>query len=171
MGGYKLSDTNVFSLSIGKRVLQSELTEKGIPVYSANVFEPMGNIDKALIESFETDYIVWGIDGDWMVNIFEKGYEFYPTDHCGYMTIDDSKINPRYMTYVLEKAGKSVGFSRSHRASIDRVKSITINVPNIKKQNEEMGKVIKLEKEIKNLEKNQIDLNSEISKVLNSYLQ
>ncbi|MDO5714629.1 MAG: N-6 DNA methylase [Tissierellia bacterium] len=170
-GGYKLSDTNVFSLSIGKRVLQNELTEKGIPVYSANVFEPMGNTDKSLIQSFDTDYIVWGIDGDWMVNIFEKGYKFYPTDHCGYMTVDKSKINPRYMAYILEKEGKTAGFSRSHRASIDRVKNLTVNVPNINKQNEEMEKVYVLENKIKNLKEEQIDINLEISKVLESHLK
>lgn len=170
-GVYKLSDYNVFNLSIGKRVLQSELTQKGIPVYSANVFEPMGNIDKKLIEKFDSDYIVWGIDGDWMVNVFNKGYEFYPTDHCGYMTVDDSQINPRYMAYILEKAGQSAGFSRNHRASIDRIKSLNINVPDIEIQNEEMKKVKELEDKIKTLEKNQIDLNVEISKIINSYLK
>lgn len=171
IGGYKLSDSNVFSLYIGKRVLQSELKKVGIPVYSANVFEPMGNIDKKLIEKFDSDYIVWGIDGDWMVNVFDKGYEFYPTDHCGYMTVDDSHINPRYMAYILDKSGQSVGFSRTHRASIDRIKSLNINVPDIKIQNEEMKKVKKLKDKIKTLKKNQIDLNVEISKIINSYLK
>ncbi|KXB47616.1 hypothetical protein HMPREF3188_00462 [Tissierellia bacterium KA00581] len=169
-GGYKLSDPNVFKLSIGKRVLQNELTENGIPVYSANVFDPMGNINKYLINGFEEPHIIWGIDGDWMVNILPKGYEFYPTDHCGVMTVDESKINPRYMTHVLEKEGQVMGFSRSHRASIDRIKSINISVPNIEIQNHEMEKVYKLEEKIHKLQENQIDLNKRINDVLKKYL-
>ena len=170
-GGYRLSNSNVFSLSIGKRVLQNELTENGIPVYSANVFEPMGNIDENLIDDFSRPYIVWGIDGDWMVNIFEEGYEFYPTDHCGFMTVEENKINPRYMAYLLEKAGESAGFSRSYRASIDRIKSLMIDVPNIEIQNQEMKKVYELEEKIRKLDENQIDLGEEISNILNMYLQ
>lgn len=106
-----------------------------------------------------------------MVNIFEKGYEFYPTDHCGFMTVDERKINPRYMAYLLKKAGESVGFSRSYRASIDRIKNLTVNVPNIKIQNQEMNKVYVLEDKLKALEENQLDLNKEISTVLNKYLK
>lgn len=131
----------------------------------------MGNIDKHLIDDFSRSYIVWGIDGDWMVNIFEKRYEFYPTDHCGFMTVDESKINPRYMTYLLERSGESAGFSRTHRASIDRVKSLTIYVPNIEIQNQEMNKVLELEEKIRELEENRIDLNEEINKILNIYLK
>lgn len=169
-GGYRLSDSNVFSLSIGKRVLQNELTENGIPVYSANVFEPVGNIDKYLINDFNKPFILWGIDGDWMVNILPKEYEFYPTDHCGVMTVDERKINPRYMAYLLEKEGKAIGFSRSHRASIDRIKSINISVPNIEIQNKEMKKVYDLEEKIAGLKLSQLNLNDEISEVLNKYL-
>ena len=160
----------MFSLSIGKRILQNELTENGIPVYSANVFDPMGNINKNLIDDFKETHIIWGIDGDWMVNILPKGYEFYPTDHCGVMTVDERKINPRYMAYLLEKEGKAIGFSRSHRASIDRIKSINISVPNIEIQNKEMKKVYDLEEKIAGLKLSQLNLNDEISKVLNKYL-
>lgn len=169
-GAYKISDSNVFEISIGKRVLQNELVEKGIPVYSANVFEPMGNIDKYFINDFSRPYIIWGIDGDWMVNILPKEYEFYPTDHCGIMTVDESKINPRYMVYLLEKEGKYRGFSRSHRASIDRIKSINISVPNIEIQNKEMQKVYKLEVEIEKLKKEQTDINFEINKIIKKYI-
>lgn len=130
----------------------------------------MGNINKYLINDFEEPHIIWGIDGDWMVNILPKGYEFYPTDHCGVMTVDESKINPRYMTHVLEKEGQAIGFSRSHRASIDRIKSINISVPNIEIQNHEMEKVYKLEEKIHKLQENQIDLNKRINYVLNKYL-
>ena len=160
----------MFRLSIGNRVLQEDLTDTGVPVYSSNVFEPMGLIDEKLIDNFEDEYIVWGIDGDWMVNIFPKGYEFYPTDHCGVMQVDKNIINPRYMAYLLKKEGARFGFSRTYRASLDRIKNISIKVPHIKTQNEKMREVENLEKKIRKLEKTQIDLNSEISNIIDSYL-
>ena len=47
----RLSDENIFQVSIGKRVLKNEFVENGkIPVYSANVIEPFGSIDKLLID-------------------------------------------------------------------------------------------------------------------------
>ena len=170
-GWHKLSNSNVFKLSIGKRVIQNELTEKGIPVYSANVFESVGNIDKYLITDFNEPHIIWGIDGDWMVNILPKGFEFYPTDHCGVLIVDKDIINPRYMAHALEKEGETIGFSRSHRASIDRIKSINIYAPNIELQNTEMEKIYKLEEKIKELEESQIDLNKEISLILDKFLK
>lgn len=169
-GGYRLSDTNVFKLSIGKRVLRTELTDKGIPVYSANVFEPIGNIDKKLVNSFENEYIIWGIDGDWMVNILPKKYEFYPTDHCGTLLVDEEVINPRYMAYLLEKEGNLKGFSRTFRASLDRIKSINIAVPNIELQNKKMEEVNKLEIEIEKLKKEQTDINFEIKNIVEKYI-
>lgn len=169
-GGYRLSDTNVFKLSIGKRVLRTELTDKGIPVYSANVFEPIGNIDKKLVNSFENEYIIWGIDGDWMVNILPKKYEFYPTDHCGTLLVDEEVINPRYMAYLLEKEGNLKGFSRTFRASLDRIKSINIAVPNIELQNKKMEVVNKLEIEIEKLKKEQTDINFEIKNIVEKYI-
>lgn len=126
---------------------------------------------KKLRKDFDSPSILWGIDGEWMVNILPKGYEFYPTDHCGVMKVDGNKINPRYMAYILKKEGESIGFSRSHRASIDRIKSIMVNLPDIKIQNIEMNKVYDLEDRIKKLEESQIDLNEELSKTLNKYLQ
>lgn len=130
----------------------------------------MGYINKKLITDFEKDYIVWGIDGDWMVNVFPKGYKFYPTDHCGAMTVNEDFIHPRYMAYLLEKEGKRIGFSRTYRASLDRIKSISINVPHIEIQNKKMEEVKEFEIKIKKLEKEQIDINYEINKVIKHYI-
>lgn len=81
---YRLSDKNYFDLSIGNRVLSDEVVENGsIPIYSANVFEEFGKIDKQNITDFSMPSILWGIDGDWMVNILPANKPFYPTDHCG----------------------------------------------------------------------------------------
>lgn len=63
--------------------------ETGIPVYSANVFEPLGFIGRKLLDNFEHEYIIWEIDVDWMVNILPKNYPFYPTEYCGFMLVND----------------------------------------------------------------------------------
>ncbi|WP_287816192.1 hypothetical protein [Bacteroides sp.] len=40
--------------------------EYDIPVYSANVKEAFGKIDKLLIKDFAKGSVLWGIDGDWI---------------------------------------------------------------------------------------------------------
>ena len=73
-----------------------------LPVYSANVFEPFGRIDKHLLTNFDCASVVWGIDGDWMVNVFPKGFEFYPTDHCGFIRLKkDNIILEKYLCFCL----------------------------------------------------------------------
>lgn len=54
-----LSDTEKFSVAIGKRVLDKELASNGtIPVYSANVTAPFGFIDKLLITDFSAPSVL-----------------------------------------------------------------------------------------------------------------
>lgn len=147
----KLSNADIFDISIGKRVTASEIekTEKGMPVYSANVFEPFGYINKDLLKTFDRSSVIWGIDGDWMVNYIKENKPFYPTDHCGVLRVKGNGINPRYFTLLLEKAGQEVHFSRNHRASINRIKGLSVNVPDKKIQNEMVNKIEKLEQKIK----------------------
>ena len=139
---YRLSNSCVFNVSIGRRVLNSEVSDNyNIPVYSANVFEPFGMIDKLLIQDFSMPSILWGIDGDWMVNTIEANQPFYPTDHCGVLRIKSDDILPKYMAWLLEKEGKRVGFSRTYRASIDRIESLTVQVAPIEEQRKAIEKV------------------------------
>ena len=56
-----------------------------------------------------------------MTNYIPEGTEFYPTDHCGVLRSKTLEVNPRYLVYILESEGKKMGFSRSYRASIDRI--------------------------------------------------
>jgi type IV secretory pathway protease TraF len=39
---------------------------------------------------YTTPGVVWGIDGDWMVNMYPAHTAFHPTDHCGYIRV----LNP-----------------------------------------------------------------------------
>lgn len=120
----------MFELSIGKRVLKSEISDSGkYPIYSANVMEPFGKIDKLEIKSFDKDSILWGIDGDWMTAFLKKGIEFYPTDHCGVIRVLDSEVDPYYLSMILDIIGRQYGFSRSYRASTERVAAVRIPLP------------------------------------------
>lgn len=158
-------------MSIGKRVLNSELVTDGtIPVFSANVFEPFGYTDKLLIKDFSADSVLWGIDGDWMVNLYQKDKPFYPTDHCGVLRVLTDKVHPRYMAHMLEIKGEQMGFSRSYRASIDRVEGITFLVPDITIQNKTMEKVLEYESKIKELEQRLKSLDAMKSNIINSFI-
>lgn len=167
---YKLSNS-IFKLSIGKRILNNELFENGkIPVYSANVLEVFGFVNKEILKDYDSDSVLWGIDGDWMVGFMPKNKKFYPTDHCGVLRVDDTKINPKYISFVLSEAGKKQGFSRKLRASIDRIKALRIAVPSLEFQNQIVSVIDKVEKLI-NKDKIKLDeIEKEKEKILQKYL-
>jgi type I restriction enzyme M protein len=167
----RLSDENIFQVSIGKRVLKNEFVENGkIPVYSANVIEPFGNIDKLLIEDFSKPSVLWGIDGDWMVNHLPKDYPFYPTDHCGVLRVKDNSINEKYLAFILEKEGKAFEFSRTKRASIDRIQGIKIAVPPLSEQQKFVSEIEKIEEQIKTLETEISEIPKQKEVILKKYL-
>lgn len=169
----RLSDKNTFSLNIGKRVLNKELVKNGkIPVYSANVFEPFGYVDKLLIDDFSKKSVLWGIDGDWMVNTLDKNILFYPTDHCGVLRLNDnSKLLENYVAYALKKQGAEYGFSRSKRASIDRIETIKIPVPDIEEQKKVIANILPLEAEIEKLQKEIDEIPAKKQTILDKYLK
>lgn len=134
---YKLSDSSKFSVSIGKRVVKKNIKNNGqYPIYSANVFKPFGYTDLVLFNDFSLPSVLWGIDGDWMTNYIQENIPFYPTDHCGVLRCLDGSMNTIYLSYALYEAGKEVNFSRQIRASIDRIKDLTISAPDIATQNQ-----------------------------------
>lgn len=146
---YKLSDKNFFDLSIGNRVLSDEIVENGsIPIYSANVFEEFGKIDKQNITDFSVPSILWGIDGDWMVNIIPANKPFYPTDHCGVLRIKTNDIVPKYMALALQVEGEFERFSRSNRASTQRISNLIIQVPSVTEQQKVVGEIESVDKKI-----------------------
>ena len=167
---YKLSSSN-FSLMIGKRVLNKELKEKGIPVYSANVFEPFGMIDKDLIKDFSKPSILWGIDGDWMVNTIPQNKPFYPTDHTGVLRINTDKINYRYLAHRLEQEGTREGFSRSYRASIGQIEKLSVIIPSIFQQNQAISKIEEIESLIEDEEKLITTIQEQKLEIFNKYME
>ena len=168
----RLSNSDIFTISIGKRVLKGDVQVKGeVPIYSANVFKPFGYIDKHLLSEYDTPSILWGIDGDWMVTYFSKEKPFYPTDHCGVLRVKNNRIDERLLVYILKQEGKALEFSRIKRASIDRIKGIKIPLPSIKKQKEIIPKIEKIEKEIQIKEKELANISKEKEAILEKYLK
>ena len=169
---FRLSNPKDFEAFIGKRVVQNEIeeTETGTPIYSANVFKPFGYTNKELIKDFSTDSVLWGIDGDWMVNVIEKDTSFYPTDHCGVLRVKSKEIHPKYLAWALLKEGEKVRFSRSHRASTERVKGIKIKAPSITEQNKAIKLIEKQEKIITKLKETINEIAERKQAILTKYL-
>ena len=140
--------SDIYEVSIGKRVLNSQLDASGrIPVYSANVQEPFGYIDTLLISDFTKGSVLWGIDGDWATNYIPPETSFYPTDHCGVLRVNSSEVLPYYVYMILGIAGKDYGFSRTFRASIDRIKEVKIPIPPLDIQQKVVDECSKIDKE------------------------
>ena len=168
----KLNDSYLFKLSIGNRVLTNELVEDGsIDVISANVNQSFGKINKEILSDYSKQYILWGIDGDWMVRTTNIGEKFYPTDHCGYIEVLDDNINPKYLAKMIENEGFNQRFSRTNRASIERVSNLTVSLPNIEEQNEIIEQVVELEKKISDLEIKINSLNQQKENIVKSTLE
>ena len=149
---FRLSDSDKFYTAIGKRVLSSEVQDMYAPnltpVYSANVLKPFGYINQAFFENFDIGSVMWGIDGDWMVNYLPPNQPFFPTDHCGVIRVLTDQVNPKYLAKLLDKAGEEKRFSRHHRASTERVKNLTLSFPDIDIQNQVCGEIEQMESQI-----------------------
>ena len=169
----RLSDSRIFNLSIGRRVVSNEIVQDGqYKVVSANVHDEFGRINHSVLDDFSVPSVLWGIDGDWMVNYIEKDILFAPTDHCGVIRVlDETEILPKYLTYPLLKAGEQERFSRANRASTERVRALEITVPDIDVQKDVVDKV--LECEVKIAEAKTLISSSEERKqaILDKYLK
>lgn len=168
-----LNRADLFEISIGRRVLKSEIVKDGVyDVFSANVFEPFGKTSQSVLDDFSKPSVLWGIDGDWMVNFLEAGKPFNPTDHCGVIRVlDETVVNPRYLVYPLLKAGEVERFSRSNRASTERVKALSIMLPNIDTQNEVARQLISMENEIAELKRKMQECIIKKQEILDKYLK
>lgn len=125
-----LGDEKLFDLSIGSRVLRSEHTSEGVPVYSANVRQAFGYIGKSNLQDFAQDSLIWGIDGVFDWNLIPHGQPFATTDHCGRVLIKDPMIDSEYLLWALRSTRSSYGFDRVFRASLGNLKrSVEVPIP------------------------------------------
>lgn len=93
-------------------------------------------------------FLGWGIDGDWMVNIMPADKPFYPTDHCGVLRIKTDDILPKYMALALQVEGEFERFSRSNRASTQRIANLIIQVPSVSEQQKLVDEIEAIDKRI-----------------------
>lgn len=167
----KLGDKSIFELKIGKRVLDSELHAQGkIPVYSANVLKPFGFIDKELLANYDKESVLWGIDGDWIVGFMPKNTPFYPTDHCGVLSVKEDKGKAKIVQFALENEGAKFGFSRTLRASIERVEGLKIPLPPLKEQEKISSCIEKLETQISHLNSMLLNLETQKTHIIERHL-
>lgn len=126
-----LKDENYFELSIGSRILKKDIFNSSgtIAVYSANVFEPFGNVKLSNIEDFTKNYVLWGIDGNFALNIKHEGEIFATTDHCGTIKILNPDIIPEYILFELELQKHILGFDRTLRPSLTNMKKVAFKIP------------------------------------------
>jgi len=168
---YRLSDNEIFEISIWKRLLKKEILLKWkIPVYSANVFEPFGYVEKSILKDFSTASILWWIDGDWMVNYIKENIPFYPTDHCWVLRIKNWWLNEKFVSYFLNKEWINFWFSRTNRASIDRIEWIKFSLPSLETQKQIVLQIEKIESEIDILESDLKQIPEKKKEVLKKYL-
>ena len=134
------------------------------------MLEPFGFIDKLLITDFSVPSVLWGIDGDWMTNYIPADSKFYPTDHCGVLRCKTSEVNPRYLVHILEAEGKKMGFSRSYRASMDRVQGISFVVTDRATQDATIAQIEAMEEKIREAETRLDALTGKTANILDQFL-
>jgi restriction endonuclease S subunit len=169
---YRLSDDTKFEAFIGRRIVQKDIDEQktGLPIYSANVFEIFGYTSKEFIKDFKSPSVLWGIDGDWMVNYIKENKPFHPTDHCGVIRVKTKDINTKYLAWALLQEGKRINFSRNHRASTQRVKAIRVEAPSREIQDIIITKIEKLEIKIDEAQKIVNEASDKKQEILRKYL-
>lgn len=125
-----LGDGQFFALSIGKRVLRTDHTETGVPVFSANALVPFGTVGASNLADFEKPSLLWGIDGNFAWNLIPAGEVFATTDHCGRLQIVNDRIDPDYVYRFLWATRAGYGFDRVYRASLENIAAeVTVILP------------------------------------------
>lgn len=98
-----------------------------------------------------------------LLNIFNNKYNTYNLSDS---SIFDLKIGKR----ILKKEGEKHGFKRSYRASLDRIKSISINIPDIEIQETADKKITYLEEEISDFNQKIYLLEKQLVQCINDFI-
>ncbi len=124
-----LGNEEYFKISIGERVIKKDTLTEGVPVFSANVFEPFGYIEKSNLDIFENNYIIWSIDGNFNFNLIPQKQPFATTDHCGAIEIISNQIIPEFLLFALNQQKQEESFDRSFRASLTNMRLFKVKIP------------------------------------------
>ena len=106
-----------------------------------------------------------------MVNYLESEIPFYPTDHCGYIRVKNAKILPEYFAVALEKEGAKAEFDRTNRASIERIKTLSVRIPDRIVQEEVVFKCRQLKKNISEIKQKKKKLLLKKEEVFDKYIK
>ena len=153
----KLSNEKCFSLLLGNRFKKEDVLHEGVPLYSAKVSSPFGFLEKSNIrDNFSKPSMIWGIDhGDFDWRYMPEKKEFAISDHCGRLTLNDSRLHPKYVYCFLKSTRFKYEFDRNnYRASIENMReSVTIDVPTDKNGNLDIDLQIDMAQRYENMEK------------------
>lgn len=89
---------------------------------------------------------------------------------CGVIRATSDAVNPRYLAHTLDVAGQQARFSRTYRASIDRIAGLTIQVSNMVAQNEAIKQVHELKIEVAEALNHLEKLTEQRSKIISDFL-
>lgn len=101
----------------------------------------------------------------------ESEIPFYPTDYCGYIRVKNAKILPEYFAVALEKEGAKAEFDRTNRASIERIKSLSVRIPDRIEQEEVVFKCRQLKKNISEIKQKKKELLLKKEEVFDKYIK
>lgn len=125
-----LGDNQLFSLTIGRRVLKKDCGAEGIPAISANVRDVFGLVAESdVLDGFDVPSLTWGVDGVFDWHLIPEGKPFHPTDHCGVLRVKEATIDPEYLYYALRATRERPGFDRTYRANLSNVKRVSVEIP------------------------------------------
>ncbi|MFT4252654.1 MAG: N-6 DNA methylase [Caulobacter sp.] len=128
----KLGDKIMFGLRIGRRVLKKDVYKSSakVPLFSANVRQPFGYVEKANAGGLEFGGVLWNIDhSEWDCRAVAPGDLYSITDHCGEVAIRCALIDPRFLANQIRQAGFDQGFNREFRASLGLMSDVEIELP------------------------------------------
>jgi type I restriction enzyme M protein len=106
-----------------------------------------------------------------MVNIIPANQPFYPTDHCGVIRLKGEYLSLYYIASELLAIGKEKRFSRTFRASTERIKDIRIQMPSEKLQKDFDKKVETILSKIKVIEADLSLIDNEKKQLLKKHLE
>jgi type I restriction enzyme M protein len=164
-----LTNNQYFDLFIGKRLVKKDLIHiKGnIPIYSANVKEPISFHTQSNIDDFSNNFVIWGIDGNFEYNFIPKEQPFVTTDHCGTIRILSDNILPEYLLIQLEKVKHKYGFDRGLRSSLKNMKLVSVEIPFDENGNIDIEKQKEIAEKYSKIEQIKKSISAEFDKITN----
>lgn len=133
MAEIRLGDPEFYELFIGERRLRSLYHGRGkgpIPVWSADMDEPFAWGDDSNIATFDSDFVLWGIDSNlFKFRVIRRGSPFRTTDHCGCVRVLDPNIDASYLRHRLVAFAVSSTLDRELRPNLTTMRQVSIRFP------------------------------------------